>query len=285
MSGTPKDEGRAGARDPVVSASEWALRRLLEDAVGGGYGAAGERDAREARPLFQRALAAALIALLVAAALWAAKDLRGVRFGSSSAVDLLREQAQDALGTQESLEGELAALQGEVQELRAQLLETTNDTIVAQGRTLGALIGSEPVRGPGVTITLDDTSALNSDQTVQDFDLQVVVNALWSAGAEAIAIDGQRLATQSSIRNAGEAILVNLTPLASPYTIEAIGDPTDLQVRLARTRAAGHLAVLRDTYGITVTVQATDSITMAAAAGGRIEHAVTVDDDAGAGRS
>ena len=51
---------------------------------------------------------------------------------------------------------------------------------------------------------------------VLDRDLQVMVNALWAAGAEAIAINGQRLTARSAIRYAGEAILLDFRPLVPP---------------------------------------------------------------------
>ena len=60
---------------------------------------------------------------------------------------------------------------------------------------------------------------------VQDGDLQLVVNALWAAGAEAVSINGQRLGPTTAIRFAGEAVLVDFRPVTSPYEISAIGDP------------------------------------------------------------
>ena len=54
-------------------------------------------------------------------------------------------------------------------------------------------------------------------------DLQNVANALWAAGAEAIAINGQRLTATSTIRAAGNAILVDFRPVTSPYEVSAIG--------------------------------------------------------------
>ena len=58
---------------------------------------------------------------------------------------------------------------------------------------------------------------------VLDVDLQSVVNALWAAGAEAIAINGQRLTATSTIRAAGDAVLVDYRPVTSPYEVAAIG--------------------------------------------------------------
>ena len=60
-------------------------------------------------------------------------------------------------------------------------------------------------------------------------DLQIIVNGLWGAGAEAIAINGQRLSSTAAIRFAGQAIIVDFRPLARPYVITALGDPQGMQ--------------------------------------------------------
>ena len=67
---------------------------------------------------------------------------------------------------------------------------------------------------------------------VHDSDLRSVVNELFSAGAEAIAINDQRLVANSSIRCVGPTVLVNSERLAPPYKIAAIGKPDVLQSAL-----------------------------------------------------
>ncbi len=89
------------------------------------------------------------------------------------------------------------------------------------------------VVGPGVEVTLGDSPQIPagkdpSNYIIHDYDLRVVVNALWAGGAEAIAINNQRLISTSSIRCAGNTILVNYTRLASPYEVKAIGSPEKL---------------------------------------------------------
>ena len=60
------------------------------------------------------------------------------------------------------------------------------------------------------------------------------MNGLWTAGAEAISINGQRLTVLTAIRNGGPVINVNSRPLAPPYTVQAIGDPRTLLADLRR---------------------------------------------------
>ena len=93
--------------------------------------------------------------------------------------------------------------------------------------------GFWPVTGPGVEVTLGDSPQIPTGKDpnnyiIHDYDLRVVVNALWAGGAEAISVNGQRLISTSSIRCAGNTILVNYTRLASPYKIKAIGNPSRL---------------------------------------------------------
>ncbi|MDX5318630.1 MAG: DUF881 domain-containing protein [Actinomycetes bacterium] len=263
MSG-PAPQDRAA--DSSVSAG--VLRLLLENPIDLGY--TSEAHDRQ-RPPWQRALAAVVIAAIVAVPLWAAKDLRSARVGVSAS-SALRDQVAEGLSSQDAIETTIAELNAEILQAQSSLLEDDGATNELATQ-LGIAAGTVPVTGPGIVVTLDDSSAASSAERIQDFDLQVLVNALWAAGAEAVAVDGQRLSPTTAVRNAGEAVLVNLTPLSPPYVVEAIGDPTDLQVRLARTLASGHLAVLRDTYGITVRIETADSLELGAAPSRGVEFA------------
>lgn len=117
-----------------------------------------------------------------------------------------------------------------------------NDTLANQQQELDANVrrleirtGFVAVRGEGVRMTI--ASAPNADDTkeVRDEDLATLVDGLWHAGAEAIAINGQRINVLGGIRNTGRAIHVNGRPLTSPYVVEAIGDTADLQANLLRS--------------------------------------------------
>jgi len=153
--------------------------------------------------------------------------------------------------------------------------------------------GTAPVTGPGVRLTLTDApvaqadpEAADPDLRVQDVDLQVVANGLWAAGAEAVAVNGQRLTALTAIRSAGSAILVDLAPLTGPYVVEAIGDPGPMQTAFARTSAGQHLSTLRNTYGIAGQIAAAERLELPGSSRTRLQSARPVgaaDDDAGAG--
>jgi uncharacterized protein YlxW (UPF0749 family) len=85
---------------------------------------------------------------------------------------------------------------------------------------------------------------------LHDRDLRAVVNQLWSAGAEAIAVNGLRVTALSVIRVAGEAILLDLQPLNPPYTVSAIGDRDGLQLAFAQSAIARQLKTMVAVDGI-----------------------------------
>jgi uncharacterized protein YlxW (UPF0749 family) len=94
---------------------------------------------------------------------------------------------------------------------------------------VAAQAGASAVTGPGLQVRLSDSATVPVDAhdpsayRISDSDLQLVVNALWAAGAEAIALNGNRLVATTSIRAAGETIVVNFRPLSPPYRVDAIG--------------------------------------------------------------
>ncbi|WP_457205010.1 DUF881 domain-containing protein [Nocardioides sp. P5_C9_2] len=140
--------------------------------------------------------------------------------------------------------GEVAALQRDISSLsesriaaqeRNDTLATQTDDLDARVRRLEVLTGFVPVRGEGVRITVTNPQSDDPNDEVRDEDLATLVDGLWQAGAEAIAINGIRLTALSGIRNTGRAILVNSRPLTPPYVVEAVGDNATLQARLLET--------------------------------------------------
>jgi uncharacterized protein YlxW (UPF0749 family) len=89
--------------------------------------------------------------------------------------------------------------------------------------------GLSAMRGPALRITLDDSSLtppLNAnldDFVIHSQDVQAVVNALWHSGAEAIAVNGQRLVVTSAVLCVGNTLLLDGTVHSPPYSVVAIG--------------------------------------------------------------
>ena len=124
-----------------------------------------------------------------------------------------------------------------------------------------------PVSGAGLKVTLTDAAnAVSSRQSgqgqVRDQDIRMVVNALWGAGAEAVSVNGQRIGPGSFIRTAGSAILVDVTPISSPYTIEAIGDANTLSLSLVRGSTGDYLSSAESLTGIKLSAQSVKKMTL-----------------------
>jgi uncharacterized protein YlxW (UPF0749 family) len=171
---------------------------------------------------------------------------------------------------------QIDVLEGAVEEARGQLLETTRvgRTLSEQVETLGLLSGTEPATGPGMRIVVDDSDdAAETSQIVLDTDLQKLVNGLWVSGAEAVAINGQRLTNLSSIRVAGDAITVNLQSLARPYVVEALGDPDQLAARFVESDGGTWWLNLKAVYDLKFTMSSEESLTVPAAPTPTLRHA------------
>jgi uncharacterized protein YlxW (UPF0749 family) len=93
--------------------------------------------------------------------------------------------------------------------------------------------GLMPVAGPGLKVTLDDSQLKNSptgnlnDLVIHSQDVQAVVNGLWRSGADAIAINGQRLVGTSAVLCVGNTLLLNGTVHSPPYVVSAVGARQD----------------------------------------------------------
>jgi len=89
--------------------------------------------------------------------------------------------------------------------------------------------GTVPVRGVGFSVSIDDStleeapSGNVNDLVIHSQDVQAVVNAMWSAGAEAIAINDQRLVSTSAILCVGNTLLLNGTVHSPPYVVAGVG--------------------------------------------------------------
>ncbi|QBR91243.1 DUF881 domain-containing protein [Nocardioides euryhalodurans] len=130
---------------------------------------------------------------------------------------------------------------------------------------LQASAGFAPVTGEGVRIVVDGNPNGDERQQVTDADLAILVDGLFAAGAEAIAINDQRLNNLGSIRNTGPAVHVNTRPLSPPYTVRAIGDTQTLQAELLNTTHGAEFFSLADQLGFVYSMQNVEQLTLPAA--------------------
>lgn len=139
---------------------------------------------------------------------------------------LLEEQERN-----DELNAQLDLYKNENEEFRKQAEQSGDYTKVLGERLKRAeiLSGQRAVHGPGITVTLSDSTLPNNtiDQNafvVHDTDLLRVINELRASGAEAISLNGERILLTSEIRCAGPVVSVNNRKYNIPFVISAIGD-------------------------------------------------------------
>ena len=110
--------------------------------------------------------------------------------------------------------------------------EDQYDELVEEAEHLRLLMGELPASGKGVSVTLRDDEYSGetnpNDYIVHESHIFSVINELKIAGAEAIAINGQRLKTNSYISCNGPVITIDGKQYPAPFVIEAVGNPEGL---------------------------------------------------------
>lgn len=158
-------------------------------------------------------------------------------------VDLVRE-AQQSVDRLSAEQGALA-LQFDNHHGGSPGAAAALTAITDRGDALAAQAGLTPLRGPGLVVTLNDAQrdaqgrfprdASPDDLVVHQQDIQGVINAMWSAGAEGIQVQDQRIVATSAPRCVGNTLLLNGRTYSPPYVIAAVGDPGAMQAALAES--------------------------------------------------
>jgi uncharacterized protein YlxW (UPF0749 family) len=260
------------------------LTEVMQRPLDPGYAAAAERRARNGEPSRRTERSALMLTVLALLGMLLATAGLQAR-GSSPDRTAERQQLAAEITRQDAaanrLQRDNAALAAAIEAERSrQLDQQARGALADLVDRLGLVTGAIAVTGPGVTLTIDDAEAVavapgadpRSDTTTEDGrvldqDLQVVVNGLWEAGAEAVAINGQRLTALSAIRSAGQAILVDYRPLKPPYRIVAIGDPERLPARFGKTAGGRDVKYLADNFGIRYELVPSQQLRLPASAG------------------
>ena len=154
-------------------------------------------------------------------------------------VDLVRE-AQSSV---DRLGAERDSLAATIDTTHGRFSNAALMAMLRRSAELAGDAGLDPVHGPGLVVTLTDAQrdangrfprdASPDDLVVHQQDIQAVLNALWSGGAEAIQMQDQRIIATSAPRCVGNTLLLNGRTYSPPYTITAIGDTAAMQAALA----------------------------------------------------
>jgi uncharacterized protein YlxW (UPF0749 family) len=208
------------------------------------------RPASHRTPLRGAVVATVLFGLLIALAAVQTARNADVREASRDAlITRIGDNRQEAASLRErigSLRRQNDELESASARVQGQLAEAT-----VQLRSLEISTGFVAVHGPGLTISVSDNPDGSSDGRVRASDLRLLINGLWRAGAEAIAINGRRLSAISAIVNANISVQVNRSPLTPPYLVTAIGDAA-LADQLQASTSGTQFQALADQFGFVV---------------------------------
>ncbi|BBX55362.1 hypothetical protein TM48_00018 [Mycobacterium shottsii] len=153
-------------------------------------------------------------------------------------VDLVR-QSQSSVNR---LSAERDALTARIDANHLRSSDATLTAMLRRARELASEADMDPAHGPGLVVTLNDAQrdangrfprdASPDDLVVHQQDIDAVLNAMWSAGAEAIQMQDQRIIANSVVRYVGNTLLLNGRTYRPPYIITAIGDAAAMQAAL-----------------------------------------------------
>jgi len=267
--------GRAGRPDESMTLITEVMERPLDPA----YAAAAERRQASGLPAATglRSPMLIIVAILIGALLGA--SALALRAPTTAAIKIRQDlvgRIEDRRAQADAQTRLIATLRNQINTAQAAALsQQSQSELTTELSKLELAAGTVPVVGPGLVLTVDDAptkaepvapdanprTPLTPDQgKVTASDLQIIVNGLWDAGAEAISINGHRLTSRAAIRSAGAAVLVDYRPLTRPYVITAIGDPGSLGVEFADNSGGSYLQSLKNNYQIRGDIQNRTSV-------------------------
>ncbi len=171
----------------------------------------------------------------------------------------------------EQLYSQILQLKGELDTYRgaAEASDSVSEAMKDQLYNAELLAGMVTIKGPGVLVTMKDANkgigdspaGAATNDVIHDSDIRSVINELLASGAEAVALNDERIVSTSAIRCVGPTVIVNNTRYSTPFVISAIGEPKTLE---AGMNIKGGVADLLRAYGITVDIKTADPITIPA---------------------
>jgi uncharacterized protein YlxW (UPF0749 family) len=241
------------------------LNNLLDHPLDEGYAVAArarvpqtERPHRSGRRIL---LVVASIGLGFLLAVAASQNYRSAPEAQKQRNQLIA-RIQDADNRLDDLRSRQSDLAGEVRSLQSSSLGNSGEggALQQQLSSLELQAGAVAVSGPGLKAVVDDAKNADKEGRLLDVDLQQLVNGLWTAGAEAISVNGHRLTSLTAIRGAGSAITVDYSSLTPPYTVLAIGDTATMPARFARSSGGQWLQYLVSNFAVRMTITTEDSL-------------------------
>ena len=187
--------------------------------------------------------------------------------------DFIRLETVEAFNVEISdIKKEIGALEEHIEQKKYQIEEyqeavrdgTLEEILAAEVQKLKMNSHLTALKGPGITVTLEDSDREleegedPNNLIIHDLDVLNILNDLRRAGAEALAINGQRVTSQTQIQCQGATITVNDVTYGQPFIIEAIGNPDTLNAAINAPTSYSY--ILREFYELPVGSKSSDEI-------------------------
>lgn len=223
------------------------------------------------RALVPVTVAAAALLLVTTAVTAHGTDLRASRTQQVNQLIAAQQRTVASLSRQEDrLRSEISAATA-----RAAAGNQQIRVAEAQAQQLAAAAGLTAVTGPALTVSLDDVprvqqqrdldaGAQPDDLVIHQQDVQGVVNALWSGGAEAMTIMGQRVVGTTAVRCVGNTLLLHGQVYSPPFVVTAVGDRAALHRALDANPDVQIFLQYVAAYGLRYNVSSVDRTTLPA---------------------
>ncbi len=208
------------------------------------------------KPSRRQAVVAVLLAVLGFAFVVQVRDTKANDTYSGLRESELIQVLDGLTGTAERARREVDRLETRRDELRDenQARSAALDEAEQRVRTLNIIAGLVPVSGPGLRVTITETTG-----RVEVGSLLDTIQELRTAGAEAMEFNDEiRLGADSSFDNAVGGIELDDQLLEPPYVLDVIGDPHIL--RTALTFSQGPIETLQSFDGATVAVEELEAV-------------------------
>lgn len=192
---------------------------------------------------------------------------------------LQEESEKDLVEMTRSLNDEVKSLKAESADLKLQLFKVQKSaedkkSILSEAekakKNMLVLAGTAPVEGRGIEVIVND----DKDE-LSGTDLAELVNELRAAGADAMAVNGDRIVASTSFSRVDKQMYIGSKKLSKPYVFKAIGDP-DVMAQ-ALTMAGGIRDVLTSSVpGVSFDIKSVARLTVPAAEGAKFKYSRSV---------
>lgn len=214
-------------------------------------------------------LALSVLSILFGILLSLQKDhkVEDYKLVSLSSIQTMKNDIEDSQDKIECLNKSIYEKNNKLRQLKYFSTKDGNDLelyVEKEIEDLKTIAGLTDVVGPGVEIIISDNedkeiSGENiNDDIIHDSEIQIILNDLKTAGAEAISINNQRIIYRSEVKCGGPIIRINETSSANPFTIKVIGEPKSLYSSVTAKESFGWM--LKEVYNKNINVEIVDQV-------------------------